>query len=117
MSKTLLVIRALWELNPLRSDSCRAGSSSTPASRSSGNLYTPPLQHNAGAVVSDAVGLALCFYWKPVYCLQRSVVTARLLKKVRESGRPGGDWLPALALLLSCRGRSQRPRGKRLPGL
>jgi hypothetical protein len=31
--------------------------------------------------VCDAVSLASCFYWKPVLCLQRSVVAARLLRK------------------------------------
>ena len=31
--------------------------------------------------VCDAVHLATCFYWKPVLCLQRSVCTARLLRK------------------------------------
>jgi hypothetical protein len=29
----------------------------------------------------DAVTLATCLYWKRVYCLQRSAVAARLLKK------------------------------------
>jgi hypothetical protein len=31
--------------------------------------------------ICDAVLLATCFHWKPVLCLQRSVCTARLLKK------------------------------------
>jgi len=31
--------------------------------------------------VCDAVLLATCFHWKPVLCLQRSVCTARLLKR------------------------------------
>ncbi|HEV2988451.1 MAG TPA: lasso peptide biosynthesis B2 protein [Candidatus Angelobacter sp.] len=31
--------------------------------------------------ISDAVLLATCLYWKPVLCLQRSVCTARLLRK------------------------------------
>ena len=31
--------------------------------------------------VCDAVTLATCLYWKRVYCLQRSAVAARLLKK------------------------------------
>ncbi len=30
--------------------------------------------------ICDAVSLAACFYWKPVYCLQRSATTARLLR-------------------------------------
>lgn len=31
--------------------------------------------------ISDAVLLATCLYWKPVLCLQRSICTARLLRK------------------------------------
>jgi hypothetical protein len=31
--------------------------------------------------ICDAVALASCFYWKPVLCLPRSVVTTRLLRK------------------------------------
>ena len=31
--------------------------------------------------ICDAVLLATCFHWKPVLCLQRSVCTARLLRK------------------------------------
>jgi hypothetical protein len=33
------------------------------------------------SLVCDAVDLAACFYYKPVRCLQRSVVATRLLKK------------------------------------
>jgi hypothetical protein len=31
--------------------------------------------------ICEAVLLATCLYWKPVLCLQRSVCTARLLRK------------------------------------
>jgi hypothetical protein len=31
--------------------------------------------------ICDAVTLASCFYWKPVLCLPRAVVTTRLLRK------------------------------------
>lgn len=31
--------------------------------------------------VCEAVATAACFYWKPVLCLQRAVVTTRLLRK------------------------------------
>ena len=31
--------------------------------------------------ICDAVTLASCFYWKPVRCLPRAVVTTRLLRK------------------------------------
>ena len=31
--------------------------------------------------ICEAVALAACFYWKPVLCLQRSVVATRLLRR------------------------------------
>ena len=31
--------------------------------------------------VCEAVTVAACFFWKPVLCLQRAVVTARLLRR------------------------------------
>jgi hypothetical protein len=36
---------------------------------------------NTVARVVDAVTLASCFYFKPVLCMQRAVVTTRLLRK------------------------------------
>lgn len=33
------------------------------------------------ALISDAVARAVCFYWKPVRCLQRSAVTTRLMRR------------------------------------
>jgi hypothetical protein len=44
----------------------------------------PPAQE---ALVCDAVSVAACFYWKRVLCLQRSVVTTRLLRKSGIEGR------------------------------
>ena len=38
-------------------------------------------QPETDALVCEAVSLATCLYWKRVYCLQRSAVTARMLKK------------------------------------
>ena len=38
-------------------------------------------------LVVDAVCLAGCFYYKPVLCLQRSVVAARLLRKAGAEAR------------------------------
>ena len=32
-------------------------------------------------VVCDAVATAACFYWKPILCMQRSVVTTRMLRR------------------------------------
>ena len=44
-------------------------------------ISSPPQRPVTEAFVCDAVCLATCFYWRPVLCLQRSVVAARLLKK------------------------------------
>ena len=78
---TLLVLRALYEIT--RYDI-------TVASRGSGRILQQlrrqsTAQKAPGAeleqAICDAVHLATCFYWKPVLCLQRSVATARLLRK------------------------------------
>lgn len=75
----LLTLRALWEL--VRYDLERA---TLGFQYSYGRLERQPTAHRPGPVtaafVCDAVSLAACFYWKPVLCLQRSVVAARLLK-------------------------------------
>ena len=36
---------------------------------------------NPERAICDAVLLATCLYWRPVLCLQRSVCTARLLRR------------------------------------
>lgn len=46
-----------------------------------GDVTPTPFPHALEREICDAVLLATCFYWKPVLCLQRSVCTARLLKK------------------------------------
>src|SRR5271167_4836280 len=46
-----------------------------------------PFQSQTEALVCDAVSLAACFYVKPVLCLQRSVVAARLLRRRGISAR------------------------------
>jgi hypothetical protein len=40
-----------------------------------------PFSEELQKAICDAVLLATCFYWKPVLCLQRSVCTARLLRR------------------------------------
>jgi len=82
-----LVIRALCEL--VRYDIVNAASG---FSRITGQvaeqrvaLLTCPVETQA--LVCQAVSLAACFYYKPVLCLQRSVVATRLLKKYGIHGR------------------------------
>jgi hypothetical protein len=47
------------------------------------NQPTARCRANPGmtARICAAVNMAACFYFKPVHCLQKSVVTARLLRK------------------------------------
>jgi len=40
-----------------------------------------PTNHELVRTVCNAASLALCLYWKPVLCLQRSVFIVRLLRK------------------------------------
>jgi hypothetical protein len=81
LRKTFLVFRALYELvrydaivslggvgHILRQLSCQVVSQKSSAGK---------LERD----ICDAVLLATCFHWKPVLCLQRSLCTARLLKK------------------------------------
>jgi hypothetical protein len=80
-NKTLLVLHALCEL--IRYDLvnvtlgfqriCRQVANQPVASQKSSG--------QTESLVCDAVSLAACFYYKPVRCLQRSVVATRLLKK------------------------------------
>jgi hypothetical protein len=85
MRYALLVIRALLEL--LRYDVIHAVRGFHYLCRKLEEQPLPPaegaskLEHQ----VCQAVSLAACFYWKRVYCLQRSVAAARVL---RSSGIP-----------------------------
>ena len=76
-----LVVRALSEL--VRYDLLHAlrgfGCISRAVERQ--RVISQPVHPETEARICDAVTLATCFYWKRVYCLQRSAVTARLLKK------------------------------------
>jgi hypothetical protein len=40
-----------------------------------------PQREEMVSLVSSAVTLAACFYWRPVLCLQRAMVTTRLLRR------------------------------------
>ena len=51
------------------------------------HLPLKPLSEQLQKAICDAVLLATCFYWKPVLCLQRSVCTARLLRRYGVAAR------------------------------
>jgi len=78
---TWLVIRALYEI--VRHDVVlrlrRSGRTLQQVSRQ--RVAARPASHELEQAICDAVLLATCLYWKPVLCLQRSVCTARLLRK------------------------------------
>jgi len=83
MQNGILTLEAFWEL--LRYDLLvRLGG--FPFVRRSLRKPAPGGPSKPGIQASDicrAVDRAMCFYWKPVKCLQRSVATARLMRKRR----------------------------------
>lgn len=59
------------------------------------HLPLKPLSEQLQKAICDAVLLATCFYWKPVLCLQRSVCTARLLRRYGVAARVAIGFRPA----------------------
>ena len=78
---TWLVIRALYEI--VRHDVVlRLRGSGRTLQQVSRQCVTARLaSQELEQAICEAVLLATCLYWKPVLCLQRSVCTARLLRK------------------------------------
>ena len=65
------------------------GASSLPSTK------VKPLSEQLQKAICDAVLLATCFYWKPMLCLQRSVCTARLLRRYGVAARVAIGFRPA----------------------
>lgn len=59
------------------------------------HLPVKALSQQLQKAICDAVLLATCFYWKPVLCLQRSVCTARLLRRYGVAARVAIGFRPA----------------------
>ena len=76
-----LVIRALYEIARYDAVLRLRGSGRTLQQVSRQCVAARPASHELEQAICDAVLLATCLYWKPVLCLQRSVCTARLLRK------------------------------------
>ena len=76
--KSLLVMEALFEL--VRFDLIHAIRGFAGVQRLLGRPVKArtPIAESVAAVC-DAVVLATCYYWKPVWCLQRSVCVAHML--------------------------------------
>jgi len=83
----LLAVRSLWEL--VRYDVVNLGSGFKRIQRQVARLpvASRTVETTTEARICDAVSLAACLYCKPVLCLQRSVVAARLLRKYGVNGR------------------------------
>ena len=76
-----LVTRALYELARHDAVLRLRGSGRTLQQVSRQCVAARPASHELEQAICEAVLLATCLYWKPVLCLQRSVCTARLLRK------------------------------------
>jgi hypothetical protein len=83
----LLTARALWELARYDLANVMFGFKrmhrQLAAQRPKKRVCAPEIEK----LVLDAVTLAGCFYYKPILCLQRSVVAARLLRKTGVDAR------------------------------
>jgi hypothetical protein len=77
----LLVLKALFEM--ARYDAIVSSLGVGRILRHLRRQHVPvkPFCEELQKAICDAVLLATCFYWKPVLCLQRSVCTARLLRR------------------------------------
>jgi hypothetical protein len=77
--KAWLYPRVLWEL--IRYDvrfACLGMRGVRP--RPADEMVRTPQSREIEAAICDAMRLVAPFYWKPIRCLQRSVVTARLMR-------------------------------------
>ena len=80
-ARIALAVRAMWEL--CRYDLVTATSGFRGVYRKLQGLAcgTRPSHFDPEAVVLRTVAAVSSFYWKPIPCLQRSVVAARLLRR------------------------------------
>jgi hypothetical protein len=77
----LLCLRALWQLHRYDLVNATLGFQRIHRQVARRRVASRPSQPGLEAIVCEAVSLAACFYWKPSFCLQRSVVTTLLLRK------------------------------------
>jgi hypothetical protein len=77
----MLILRVFIELLRYEVLYSLAGFRAIHASVRRARVALIPSDPAAVSVICDAVALAACFYWKPVLCLQRAVVTTRLLRR------------------------------------
>jgi hypothetical protein len=79
--RLLLAAQVIWEL--LRYDLLAATSGFRGVHSRSGRRVTRRRTSGSDleSIVPRVVGAASSFYWKPILCLQRAVVTVRVLRK------------------------------------
>jgi hypothetical protein len=77
----LLAAQAFWRLISYDLASCTLGFEHIYKGVIRCSVVPSTSEPNVASLVSEAVAVAACFYWKPVLCLQRSVVATELLRK------------------------------------
>jgi len=77
----LLVVRAWWELVAFDLINAVSGFQGIHSRLARQRVKSKKLHKWADATICEAVSLATCFYFRPVLCLQRSVVAAKLLRE------------------------------------
>lgn len=80
LTYALLVIRAFWELLRFECINALLGFRQVYRQVERQRVVERSVDAAAVSTICDAVSLAACFYWKQVYCLQRSAVAVRLLR-------------------------------------
>ena len=90
-----LVIRALYEIARHDVVLRLRGPGRTLQQVSRQSVSAKPANRELEQAICDAVLLATCLYWKPVLCLQRSISTARLLRKHGVNARMVIGYRPA----------------------
>ncbi len=81
MKRAWLIFRALYEIARYEVIVSSLGSGRILSQLKRQSIAAKPASRELEQAICDAVLLATCFYWKPVLCLQRSVCTARLLRR------------------------------------
>ena len=78
---SLQYARVIWEL--IRYDALFAvrGLKGVRPRRPRGTSPSAPEKSGLESAICEAVRAAAPFYWKPIRCLQRSIVTARLMRR------------------------------------
>lgn len=92
---TWLVFRALCEIVRYEAVLQLRGNGAILQQVGRQSVAAKPADRELEQAICDAVLLATCLYWKPVLCLQRSVCTARLLRKYGINARMAIGYRPA----------------------